>query len=551
MRPILAFLLVLALPVQAKRPAPPTVATVPSIEAVVAAEGFTPTPSQSEIYRPGAVLVPNGRGGHDVVVEACIDAEPSVSIMSQSSIATTLAGGVSARLGMVRGAASAGVEKRLSFVDPEQRTLPLGDLVPTQACLASVARAATLQDLSQAIVLHDVLVAIIKNTVCTKADASGGMVALGSVEASAFSECVQESDGQVPLGYKAVPLSKVQAMSGGAVPIDIGPVTERGEAEVEVGGDVDFAELARRAAQAKAVREAKEEALVAEQARLEAQERTAAAALAEAQRARSAAARQQLLDQAAADLRQLQPLLEMALSPETKPVLEAYIDKWGSAKVHVDDLTEDVDVPGVAVVRTHLGGPAYIEWIKLNDFSVSKSEVTVAQYRVCVKAGACSPPDTGKYCNWGRSGREDHPINCVDYQQATTFAAWAGARLPTGDEWKAAAYGGGKYIPFPWGEEAPTCERVVMDEGGWGCGRDSTWPVCSKPAGNSKQGVCDLSGSLFEWTREPGLNSGSTRTRMCRGGGWNRSKPRMLNTVTQFAMPVPTRGLHVGIRLVK
>ena len=54
MHPIPAFLLVLALPVQAKRPAPPPVATVPSIEEVVAAEGFTPTPSQSEIYRPGA-----------------------------------------------------------------------------------------------------------------------------------------------------------------------------------------------------------------------------------------------------------------------------------------------------------------------------------------------------------------------------------------------------------------------------------------------------------------------------------------------------------------
>ena len=60
-------------------------------------------------------------------------------------------------------------------------------------------RAEKLQDLSEAIVMHDVLVAVIKNTVCTKADASGGVVALGSAEASAYSECVQESDGQVPL----------------------------------------------------------------------------------------------------------------------------------------------------------------------------------------------------------------------------------------------------------------------------------------------------------------------------------------------------------------
>ena len=75
------------------------------------------------------------------------------------------------------------MEKRLSFVDPEQRTISLGLLNPTAACSDQVQRAATFQDLSDAIVLHDVLVAIIKNTVCTKADASGGVVALGAAEA--------------------------------------------------------------------------------------------------------------------------------------------------------------------------------------------------------------------------------------------------------------------------------------------------------------------------------------------------------------------------------
>ena len=214
MRPLLLLAVLFSLPAHAKRPNTTAVPKVPAIEEVVAAEGFTPTPSQSEIYKPGAVLVPNDRGGHDVVVEGCIETEPSVSIMSQSSIATTLAGGVSARLGVARGGASAGVEKRLSFVDPEQRTIPLAKLLPSETCIAGVKTAAAYQDLSDAIVLHDVLVAIIKNTVCTKADSSGGVVALAAAEAAAFSECVQESDGQVPLGYKAVPLPKALALAG-------------------------------------------------------------------------------------------------------------------------------------------------------------------------------------------------------------------------------------------------------------------------------------------------------------------------------------------------
>ena len=71
----------------------------------------------------------------------------------------TLAGGVSARLGMARGSAHADIEKRLSFVDPEQRTIPLAKLRPTPACLEGVQTAGSLQDLSEAIVLNDVLVA--------------------------------------------------------------------------------------------------------------------------------------------------------------------------------------------------------------------------------------------------------------------------------------------------------------------------------------------------------------------------------------------------------
>ena len=192
--------------VGARKPKTPVVPSTPSIDDVVSAEGFTPTPSQSEIYRPGTVLVPNDRGGHDVVVDNCVEVEPAVSIMSQSSIATTLSGGVTARLAVAKGSVSAGIEKRLSFVDPEQRTISLGVLNATDTCTLQVTNAARFQDLSDAVVVHDVLVAVVKNTVCTRADASGAMIAIGAAEAAAFSECVQESDGQVPLGYKAVPL---------------------------------------------------------------------------------------------------------------------------------------------------------------------------------------------------------------------------------------------------------------------------------------------------------------------------------------------------------
>jgi formylglycine-generating enzyme required for sulfatase activity len=152
-----------------------------------------------------------------------------------------------------------------------------------------------------------------------------------------------------------------------------------------------------------------------------------------------------------------------------------------------------------------------IEWVNLGQFSISKTEVTVGQYRKCVEAGSCTAPSTGGSCNWGKSGREDHPVNCVDWHQATAFAMWAGGRLPSGEEWTYAATSGGKPWKYPWGNERPTCSRAHK----LGCGRGTT-PVCGKPAGNSTHGVCDLAGNVWEWTDE----RAGAADRVLRGGGW-------------------------------
>jgi formylglycine-generating enzyme required for sulfatase activity len=144
---------------------------------------------------------------------------------------------------------------------------------------------------------------------------------------------------------------------------------------------------------------------------------------------------------------------------------------------------------------------------------LTRTEVTVAEYARCVDAGGCDGSRLhgteyqGKafapspYCNWGeRASRGNHPVNCVTHREAEAFCRWAGGRLPSADEWGAEASAGGTRT-YPWGEAAPTCARAVMKgEGNDGCGQDRTWPVCSKPAGNSVSGLCDLGGNLWEWT---------------------------------------------------
>jgi len=130
--------------------------------------------------------------------------------------------------------------------------------------------------------------------------------------------------------------------------------------------------------------------------------------------------------------------------------------------------------------------------VTVTPFEITATEVTVAQYRACVDDGRCSEPDTREGCNWNVEGREDHPINCVDWGQARTFAKWIGADvdLPTEAEWEYAARGGQNFIYA--GSNNP-------DEVAWYYqnSRDSTELVRSRQANG--YGLYDMSGNVREW----------------------------------------------------
>ena len=82
--------------------------------------------------------------------------------------------------------------------------------------------------------------------------------------------------------------------------------------------------------------------------------------------------------------------------------------------------------------------------VQVESFELMKSEVTVGQYRACVRVGVCSEPGRGGHCTWDKSGREDHPINCVDWYQAQAFAKWAGGVFRR--RLRGSGQGGSKYI---------------------------------------------------------------------------------------------------------
>jgi len=178
--------------------------------------------------------------------------------------------------------------------------------------------------------------------------------------------------------------------------------------------------------------------------------------------------------------------------------------------------------------------------VTLHAFRMSRSEVTVAQYGACVAAGACAPAGRGGACTWGRTGFAAHPVTCVDAAAAEAFCAWAGGRLCTEAEWEYAARSGGRDQAYPWGDAPPSCELAVLydpDAGGEGCGAGGPRSVCSRPAGNSAQGVCDLAGNAWEWVADgyEAYPAGEVtdprvavdRFQATRGGSWSIRRPEV------------------------
>ncbi len=191
---------------------------------------------------------------------------------------------------------------------------------------------------------------------------------------------------------------------------------------------------------------------------------------------------------------------EISASAAPRIILAGYvvgIDPSGKPSKPVEFVTL---AGGKFTMGTNDGGNGFtdaepIHEVAIKTFAISDTLVTVEQYAECVIKGGCTEPGTGSYCNWGVAGRQRHPINCVDWDQANQFAKFKGARLPSESEYEYAATSGGKNQKYPWGNEDATRDRAVMSGNG-------TMPVCSKPAGNTAQGLCDMSGNVWEWVQD-------------------------------------------------
>ena len=142
--------------------------------------------------------------------------------------------------------------------------------------------------------------------------------------------------------------------------------------------------------------------------------------------------------------------------------------------------------------------------VALDAFEVARSKLTNAEYLRFVEAGGTPSHfwrrHDGRWWLRRMFGEVPLPPNAPVYlthQQASAYADWAGARLPTEAEWQRAAYGDGGRR-YPWGNDPPAAARANLDFVGW-----DPWPVDANPSGDTPQGAAQMLGNGWEWTATP------------------------------------------------
>jgi formylglycine-generating enzyme required for sulfatase activity len=230
--------------------------------------------------------------------------------------------------------------------------------------------------------------------------------------------------------------------------------------------------------------------------------------------------------------------------------------------------------------------PAGIEWQRVGEVSIARTETTVGQFRRYAddtgtvtraeRAGGGEVYEAGwtKKSGWtwrtpfGRPAHVDEPAVHVTYDEAQAFCRWAGGRLPTDAERIRAAYTEQREAPpaplvrgrtyaYPVGEEpdgaqclgdcGPAAKARAVDHGARLWRGDGHARVTATPAGVN--GLHDMGGNAWEWVDEPRGASGNAERRT-RGGSWWYGAAQMRADHLQ-GKPADTAVVYIGFRCVR
>jgi len=157
--------------------------------------------------------------------------------------------------------------------------------------------------------------------------------------------------------------------------------------------------------------------------------------------------------------------------------------------------------------------------MQIAPFGIDVNEVTVGDYEKYVASGGAAAP-------WTTRPDSLLPVTGVRLNEAENYCAWRhpdGGRVPLETEWEAAARGT-EARKYSWGSDAwkPNLANLLGAHGARAAAPDR---VGSYAGGRSPDGVNDLIGNVWEWTRSPFRPYGDTTTNtneyVIRGGAYN------------------------------
>lgn len=165
--------------------------------------------------------------------------------------------------------------------------------------------------------------------------------------------------------------------------------------------------------------------------------------------------------------------------------------------------------------------------VSLKGFWIYKNEVTVGEYQAFCDATSRFMPSE-PYWGWN----DNDPMVNVTWEQASAYAKWAHATLPTEAQFEKAARGTDGRV-YPWGNawDPARCSNSVSSE------LERPAPAGSFPAGASPYGALDMAGNVLEWCsdyyspdfyarridRDPAGPATGT-SYVLRGGSWNYNR---------------------------